>query len=162
MVKVGRLQPFYLFLSRLGCSLGELQDVWPDKFCQAKHPEDQNPASIYGQDMEFLMTESHMHLQDIKSSPHLCREQQQKYVFHQVEFVDKNNLEAQNPRRDTSIPSVSAGLWSCGHPLGMSLTKYLTEQTRTNMSQPGRRQTYLNTTGWAMGLCRVGPCFTIT
>ena len=39
-----------------------------------------------------------------------CREQQQKYVFHQVEFVDKNNLEAQNPRRDTSIPSVSAGL----------------------------------------------------
>ena len=39
-----------------------------------------------------------------------CREQQQKYVFHQVEFVDKNNLEAQNPRRDTSIPIVSAGL----------------------------------------------------
>ena len=69
--KVGHLQPFYLFLSRLGCSLGELQDVWPDKFCQAKHPEDQNPASIYGQDMELLMTESHMHLQDIKSSPHL-------------------------------------------------------------------------------------------
>lgn len=60
-----------LFLSRLGCSLGELQDVWPDKFCQAKHPEDQNPASIYGQDMELLMTESHMHLQDFKSSPHL-------------------------------------------------------------------------------------------
>ena len=69
--KVGHLQPFYLFLSRLGCSLDELQDVWPDKFCQAKHPEDQNPASIYGQDMELLMTESHMHLQDIKSSPHL-------------------------------------------------------------------------------------------
>ena len=70
MSKVGHLQPFYLFLSRLGCSLGELQDVWPDKFCQAKHPEDQNPASICGQDMEFLMSESHMHLQDIKSSPH--------------------------------------------------------------------------------------------
>ena len=33
--KVGHLQPFYLFLSRLGCSLGELQDVRPDKFCQA-------------------------------------------------------------------------------------------------------------------------------
>ena len=69
--KVGHLQPFYLFLSRLGCSLGELQDVWADKFCQAKHPEDQNPASIYGQDMELLMTESHMLLQDIKSSPSL-------------------------------------------------------------------------------------------
>ena len=27
-----------------------------------------------------------------------------------VEFVDKNNLEPQNPRRDTSIPTVSAGL----------------------------------------------------
>ena len=71
MTKVGHLQPFYLFLSRLGCSLDELQDVWPDKFCQAKHPEDQNPASICGQDMELLMTESHMHVQDIKSSPHL-------------------------------------------------------------------------------------------
>ena len=35
-------------------------------------------------------------------------EQQQKYVSHQVEFVDKNNFEAQSPRRDTSIPSVSA------------------------------------------------------
>ena len=33
--KVGHLQPFYLCLSRLGCSLGELQDVKPDKFCQA-------------------------------------------------------------------------------------------------------------------------------
>ena len=32
------------------------------------------------------------------------------YVFRQVEFVDKNNLEAQNPRRGTSIPSVSVGL----------------------------------------------------
>ena len=110
MSKVGHLQPFYLFLSRLGCSLGELQDGWPDKFCQAKHPEDQKPASIYGQDMEFLMTESHMHLQEINPALIYCREQQQKYVFHQVEFVDKNNLEAQNPRRDTSIPSVSAGL----------------------------------------------------
>ena len=37
--KVGHLQPIYLCLSRLGCSLGELQDVWPDKFCQAKHLE---------------------------------------------------------------------------------------------------------------------------
>ena len=39
----------------------------------------------------------------------------QNYVFHQVEFVDKNNLEAQNPRRDTSIPSVSAGLNTAGN-----------------------------------------------
>ena len=30
---VGHLQPFYLCLSRLGCTLGEIQDVWPDKFC---------------------------------------------------------------------------------------------------------------------------------
>ena len=37
-------------------------------------------------------------------------EQQQKDVFHQVEFVDKNNLEAQTPRRDASIFSASAGL----------------------------------------------------
>ena len=33
-----------------------------------------------------------------------------KYVFNHVEFVDQNNMEAQNPRRDTSIPKVSAGL----------------------------------------------------
>ena len=43
-------------------------------------------------------------------------EQQQRYVFHPFEFVDKKinkkNLEVQNPRRDTSIPSVSAGLKS--------------------------------------------------
>ena len=69
--KVGRLQPFYLCLSRLGCSLGELQDDRPDKFCQAQHHEDKISASIYGQDMELLMTESHMHLRDIKSSPYL-------------------------------------------------------------------------------------------
>ena len=32
--------------------------------------------------------------------------QQQEYVFQHIEFVDKNNLEAQNPRRDTStVPS---------------------------------------------------------
>ena len=50
-----------------------------------------------------------MYLLDIKSS-HL-----QIDVLHQVEFVDKNNLEAQNPRRDTSIPSVSAGLPKSGN-----------------------------------------------
>ena len=51
-----------------------------------------------------------MYLQDIKSSPSLYwSEQQDKYVFNKVEFVDQNNLEAKNPRRDTSIPSVSAG-----------------------------------------------------
>ena len=33
--KLGRLQPIYVGLSRLGCSLDGLQDVWPDKFCQA-------------------------------------------------------------------------------------------------------------------------------
>ena len=48
---------------------------------------------------------------DFKSSPLLTgKNKKTNYVFHQVEFVDKNNLEAQNPRRDTSIPSVSAGL----------------------------------------------------
>ena len=30
-------------LSRSGCSLGELQGVRPDKFCQAEHPEDLFP-----------------------------------------------------------------------------------------------------------------------
>ena len=48
---------------------------------------------------------------DFKSSPLLTgKNKKPNYVFHQVEFVDKNNLEAQNPRRDNSIPSVSAGL----------------------------------------------------
>ena len=66
--KVGHRQPFYLCLSRLGCSLGKLQGVRPDKFCQAEHPENQILASIYGHDIELIMTESHIHLQDIKSS----------------------------------------------------------------------------------------------
>ena len=87
--KVVHLQHIYLCLSRFGCSFGELQIVWPDKFFQAKQLEDKNLASIFRQDMELLMTESHMYLLDIKS---------------------RNNLEAQKPGRDTSIPSVSAGL----------------------------------------------------
>ena len=37
-------------------------------------------------------------------------EQGQKHVFHQFEVV---NLEAQNPRRDASIPSVCSGLAQC-------------------------------------------------
>ena len=43
-------------------------------------------------------------------------EEQQQDVFHQFEFVNKFNLETQNPRRDTSISSVSAGLLSTGLP----------------------------------------------
>ena len=33
--------------------------------------EDRNPASIYEQDMELFLTESHMRLKGIKSSPDL-------------------------------------------------------------------------------------------
>ena len=44
--KVGHLQPFYLCLCRLGCSLGELQVVRPDKFFEAYLPEDKNPSYI--------------------------------------------------------------------------------------------------------------------
>ena len=36
-------------------------------------------------------------------------EQQQKYVYR-GKFVDKSNLEAESPRRGTSIPGDSAGL----------------------------------------------------
>ena len=53
------------------CGLGELQFVRTDKLCQAKHPEDKNLESIYGQYMEILITESHMYLLDIESSPSL-------------------------------------------------------------------------------------------
>ena len=61
--------------------------------------------------MELLMTEilhvsTRYEIQPLTYWP----EKQQKCVFHQVEFVNKNNFEAQNPRRDTSIPSVGAGL----------------------------------------------------
>ena len=110
MDKVGHLQPFYLCLSRLGCSLGKLQDVWPDKFCQAKHPEDKNPASIYGQDMELLMTESHMYLLDIKSSPSLTSQNSKRSMSSIRLNLFAKQLGNSNPRRDTSIPSVSAGL----------------------------------------------------
>ena len=44
------------------------------------------------------MTESHVYLQDTKSSPLLYwSKQQDNYVLNQVEFVDQNNLEAKNP-----------------------------------------------------------------
>ena len=53
------------------------------------------------------MTKSHRYqIQPLTYWP----EQQQKYVFHLIEFVDKNNLEAQNPWSDTGFPSVNAGL----------------------------------------------------
>ena len=52
-----------------------------------------------------------MFLLDIKYSPSLTGQNKTKQnIFCQVEFVDKSNLEAQNPRRDNSIPSISAGL----------------------------------------------------
>ena len=47
--------------------------------------------------MELLMTESHIYLQDIISSPSLTGQSNNKYVFHQVEFDTKKKLEAQNP-----------------------------------------------------------------
>ena len=46
----------FIYLYRLGCSLGDLQVVWPDKFCQAKHLEGENITYIYTQDMELFMT----------------------------------------------------------------------------------------------------------
>ena len=45
-----------MYIAKLGCSLDKLQDVWPDKLCQAKQSEDKNLASMYGQDIELLMT----------------------------------------------------------------------------------------------------------
>ena len=93
-----RASTSYIFI----CSLGELQVIRTNKLC---HAEDKNLASIYGQDMEILMTESYMYLLDIKSSPSLNGQNS-----NMLNLLTKNNLEAQNRRRDTSIPSVSAGL----------------------------------------------------
>ena len=55
----------------------------------------------------------------------------------------------------TMAPTL-VGPWSCGHPFGGSLSHHLTEQTRTNMSQPGRRpctavgdeRVHILQTGW--------------
>ena len=75
------------------------------------------------------MTESHMYLQDIKSSPSLTGQNNVISMSSiRLNLLTKKNLAAeilsQNPRRDTSIPSVSAGLawgggqgrswWGCG------------------------------------------------
>ena len=52
-----------------------------------------------------------MYLLDIKSSLSLTSQHNNReIVFHQVEFVDKNILEARNPRRDTCILTAGAGL----------------------------------------------------
>ena len=76
----------------------------------------------------------------------------------------------------TMAPTL-VGPWSCGHPAGRSLTDWLifhwTDKNKHVRAQPkaGHRcrrwmsfsasvveqERYLNTTGWAMGLCRVGP-----
>ena len=62
-----------------------------------------------------------MYLQDIKSSPSLTGQNNNKNynMFHQVEFVDKKKLEAQNPRRDNSNLSISA----CLAMQGLHITK---------------------------------------
>ena len=68
--------------------------------------------------MELFMTEILnvstrywiQHLNNWKGLGLIWPEQQQKYVFKPLEFVDRFNLETQNPMRDTNIPSVSAGL----------------------------------------------------
>ena len=66
---------------------------------------------MYRQDMELLRTEiSHVSTRYL-IQPHIYwPKQKPKVVFRQVEYVDKTILEAQNPRRDISIPSVTAGL----------------------------------------------------
>ena len=57
------------------------------------------------------MTESHMYLKDNKSSPSLTGQNNDISMSSiRLNLLTKNNLEAQNPRSDTSIPSVSAGL----------------------------------------------------
>ena len=64
----------------------------------------------------YLGQKFHMYLLDIQYSPSqtgrfdMARTTATIFVLHQAEFVDRFNLETQNPRRDTSIPSVSAGL----------------------------------------------------
>ena len=58
------------------------------------------------------MTEWHMYLLDIKSSPTLIGQNNNiTYVFYQVELVDKNKLGAQNPRSDTSALHCSFKSW---------------------------------------------------
>ena len=67
--------------------------------------------------MELPWQKYHIYLLDIKSSPSPTgQNNNNKNVFNLVQFVNKNNLEAQNPSRDISIPSVSAGLGNCWHP----------------------------------------------
>ena len=55
----------------------------------------------------------------------LLSEQPQKHAIHLFEFVNKFNLETQNPRRDTGIPSVSAGLDGANLLLSLALVSVL-------------------------------------
>ena len=60
-------------------------------------------TSIYSQDIEFFLI--------LNPAPYKLRGavfKMAKNVFHQFEFIDKNSLETQNPRRDTSNSRVSA------------------------------------------------------
>ena len=62
--------------------------------------------------MELLMTKSHMHLKDIKSLTDQNSNRNMPSI--RLNLLKKKNLEAQNHRRDTSIPSVCAGFIRCG------------------------------------------------
>ena len=58
-------------------------------------------------------------LTDWKGLDLIWLEQQQTYVFHQFELVNKFNLDTETPRRDTSIQIIRAGLafrgWGLPH-----------------------------------------------
>ena len=58
-----------------------------------------------------------IYIPDINPVPHQLKvivfdmaRTKQIYIFHQVEYVGKFNLETHNPRKDTSIQSGSEGL----------------------------------------------------
>ena len=80
------------------CGLGELQFVRTDKLCQAKHPEDKNLESIYGQYMEILITESHMYLLDIESSPSLNGQNNNRRMSSiRLNFLTKKMFKLKTP-----------------------------------------------------------------
>ena len=125
--KVGHLQPFYLCLSRLCCSLAELQDVRPEKFCQAYHPEDKNLASIYRQDIEVQnLTCIYKILNPV---PHLLARKTTELCLLSGWICWKK------PRRDTDIPNGSAGLVGGGTVINWAAPSSLVENPFTWLSE---------------------------
>ena len=105
VAKVGQLQSIYLYLSRLGCSLRELQFVWPDKLCQSKHLEDKILHLYIDRIWNYSRQKFHMYLLDLKSIPSLNSHNKNKRLLSiRLSLLTKTTWKLKTPGGILSFP----------------------------------------------------------